>query len=222
MTMKPNVRKFALTAHVVSSVGWLGAVAAFLALAVAGLTNQDGRMAQAAYLAMELITWFVIVPLAFASLLTGLVVSAGSAWGLFRHYWVLAKLLITIIATILLLTHTQPIGLLAALAGETALSGAGRLQIQLVGDAVVALLALLVNVALSVFKPWGMTPYGLRMRQERRTVSPAVVPSHLETDGGLGSTAKTPRWAYVVGIHAIGFALLFLVAHLTAGVAWSH
>src|SRR5262245_11059948 len=175
---------------------------------------------------MELVTWFVIVPLAFASLLTGLVVSLESAWGLFRHYWVLAKLLITIIATVLLLIHTQPVGLLAALARETALSGAsvGRLQIQLVGDAVIAMLALLVNVTLSVFKPWGMTPYGLRVRQEQRTVSLADVPSHLETDveAPLGSGAKTPRWVYMVGIHAIGLALLFLVAHLAGGAAWSH
>lgn len=226
MIMKPNVRKFALTAHVISSVGWLGAVAAFLALAVAGLTNQDAQMIRAAYLAMELITWFIIVPLALASLLTGLVVSLGSAWGLFRHYWVIAKLLITIIATILLLMHTQPIGLLAALARETewSIAGAGRLQIQLVGDAIVALLALLVNAALSVFKPWGMTPYGVRRRQERRTVLPADVPSRLETDveAPLGSTTKTPRWVYVVGIHAIGLALLFLVAHLAGGAAWSH
>jgi hypothetical protein len=39
MAMTPRLRKFALTAHVTSSVGWLGAVAAFLALAVAGLTG---------------------------------------------------------------------------------------------------------------------------------------------------------------------------------------
>jgi hypothetical protein len=224
MTIKANVRKFALTAHIVSSVGWLGAVAAFLALAVAGLTNRDAQMARSAYLAMELITWFVIVPSAFASLLTGLVVSLGSEWGLVRHYWVLAKLLITIIATVLLLIHTQPVGLLAALARETASPGAGsgRLQIQLVVDAVVALLALFVNVMLSVFKPWGMTPYGLRVRWERRSVSRADVPSRLESDVGLGSAAETPRWVYVVGIHAIGLALLFLVAHLIGGVAWGH
>jgi hypothetical protein len=226
MTMKPTARKFAITAHVASSVGWLGAVTAFLALAVAGLTNRDAQMARAAYLAMELITWYVIVPLAFASLLTGLVVSLGASWGLFRHYWVLAKLLITIAATVLLLVHTQPIGLLAALARETALSGAnvGRLQIQIVGDAVVALLALLANVALSVFKPWGVTPYGLRMRQERRTVLLADVPSRLETnvEAPMGASTKTPRWVYVVGAHVIGLALLFLVAHLTGGAAWSH
>lgn len=62
MAMTPYVRKFALTAHVTSSVGWLGAVAVFLALAIAGLTSKDAQMVRAAYLAMELTTRFVIVP----------------------------------------------------------------------------------------------------------------------------------------------------------------
>ena len=173
MTMRPGVRKFALTAHVTSSVGWLGAVVAYLALAVAALTAQEAQVVRSAYLAMELITWCLIVPLAFASLLTGLVVSLGTTWGLFRHYWVLLKLLITILATILLLVHTQPIGVLAAVAREATLSRAdvGRLQIQLVGDAGFALLALLVATTLGVYKPRGMTPYGRRKQQEQRTVS---------------------------------------------------
>jgi len=80
MTMTPRLRKFALTAHVTSSVGWLGAVAGSLALAVAALTSQDAQMVRAAYLAMELTGWFVLVPLALASLLTGLVQSLGTKW----------------------------------------------------------------------------------------------------------------------------------------------
>lgn len=221
--MQPNARKLALTAHVTSSVGWLGAVAAFLALAVAGLTSRDGEMMPAAYLAMELTTWFVILPLAIASLLTGLVMSLGTTWGVFRHYWVVAKLLITILATTLLLVHTRPIGLLADI-GETTLSSAEvtRLQVQLVGDASAALLALLMNVVLSVFKPWGMTPYGLRTLHERRGVLPADLPSGPRAEVGVGSTTKTPRWVYVVGIHAIGLALLVLVVHLAGNRGWSH
>ena len=71
MTMTPTVRKFALTSHVTSSVGWLGAVAGFLALAIAGVASQDSQLVRGAYLAMHLITWFVIVPFRAASLLTG-------------------------------------------------------------------------------------------------------------------------------------------------------
>lgn len=173
MTMTPRLRKFALTAHVTLSVGWLGAVAGFLALAVAGLTNPDAQMARASYLGTELITWSVIVPLSLASLLTGLVSSLGTEWGLFRHYWVLFKLLINMLATILLLVHTQPIALLASMAREPTLSSlvVGLLQIQVVADAGAALLALLVATTLAVYKPRGITPCGWRKQQERRKIS---------------------------------------------------
>lgn len=93
LTMTPGARKFALTAPVTASVGWLGAVAGFLALAIAGLTSQDPQRVRAAYLAMDMIGWFVIVPLSLASLVTGVIQSLGTTWGLFRHYWVLFKLL---------------------------------------------------------------------------------------------------------------------------------
>jgi hypothetical protein len=173
MTMTPRLRKFALTSHITSSVGWLGAVAGFLALAVAGLTGQDAQMVRAAYLAMGLTGWFVIVPLSLASLLTGLVQSLGTEWGLFRHYWVLVKLLITILATIVLLVHMRPISHLAGVAAETTLSSADLrgLRIQLVANAGAALLVLLVATILAVYKPRGMTPYGRRKQHEQRTVS---------------------------------------------------
>lgn len=160
--MAPGLRKFALTAHVTFSVGWLGAVAGFLALAVAGLTSPDAELVRAAYLAMGLTGWFVIVPLSLASLLTGLVQSLGTEWGLIRHYWILFKLLITIFATILLLVHMQPISYMAGVAAETTLSSADLrgLRIQLVADAGAALLALLVATTLSVYKPRGINPYG--------------------------------------------------------------
>src|SRR3981189_3404401 len=118
MIMTIGVRKFALTAHVTSSVGLLGSIAAFLALAIAGLTSQDIKMVRAAYLAMEVIARCVIVPLAFASLLTGLIQSLGTPWGLFRHYWVLAKLLLTAFATIVLLIKLELIRYAARRAAE--------------------------------------------------------------------------------------------------------
>jgi hypothetical protein len=169
MTMTASLRKFALTAHVTCSVGWLGAVAGFLALAVTGLTSPDAQMVRAAYLAMDVTGWFVIVPLSFASLLTGLISSLGTTWGLFRHYWVLAKLLLTVLATVALLVHTQLIDRAAAVAGQTTLSAAdlGGLSAQLVIVAGAGLLVLLVATALSVYKPRGVTAYGWRKQQEQ-------------------------------------------------------
>src|SRR5215471_13385379 len=107
MTMTPNLRKFALTVHVASSVGLLGSIGAFLTLAIAGLNGQDTQIIRAAYLAMDLVARFIIVPLAFASLLTGLIQSLGTPWGLFRHYWIVAKLAVTIFATAVLLLKME-------------------------------------------------------------------------------------------------------------------
>jgi hypothetical protein len=175
MTMAPRLRKLALTAHVASSVGWLGAVAGFLALAVAGLTSQDAQTVRAAYLTMELTGWFVLVPLALASLLTGLVQSLGTTWGLFRHYWVLAKLLINVFATIVLLLYTQTLSSLADVAAETPLprDDLGVLRSPSpVLHAGAALLLLLVATTLAVYKPRGMTPYGQRKQQEHTVSQP--------------------------------------------------
>jgi len=162
MSMTPRARKFALTAHITSSIGWFGAVAGFLALAIAGAASRDAQVMRAAYPAMGLTYWYVIVPLGLASLLTGLVSSLGTEWGLFRHYWVLVKLLLTIPLTVLLLMHTQPVSYMANAGIERTLSGAdlGWLRIQLVGDATAALLVLLVATILSVYRPRGMTGYG--------------------------------------------------------------
>jgi hypothetical protein len=173
MIMAPGVRKLALTAHVTSSVGWLGAVAGFLALAVAGLASQDAQLMRSAYLAMELIGWFVIVPLSVASLLTGLIQALGTTWGLFRHWWVVIKLVLTILATIVLLIHMQPIGHLADVVAEVTLAGGELrgLRIQLIADAAAALLVLLVSTTLSVYKQQGMTPYGWR---KLRVDEPAI------------------------------------------------
>ncbi len=168
MTMTPGQRRFALTAHVVSSVGWFGAVAVFLALSIAGLTSRDVQMVRAEYLVMESITWFVIVPLCIASALTGLVSSLGTALGLFRHYWILIKLVLTIPSTIVLIVHMGPISLVSHVAAERPLSSADLpLQIQMVAAAGAALLVLLVATGVSVYKPRGLTRYGWRKQQEQ-------------------------------------------------------
>jgi hypothetical protein len=173
MIMTTGLRKFGLTVHLTSSVGLLGSIAAFLALAVAGLISRDAQVVRAAYLAMELIARFVIVPLAFASLLTGLIQSLGTPWGLFRHYWVVVKLLLTVFATSVLLVKMELIGYAARLAAETTLSR-GDLRaagIQLAVHAAGGLLVLLVPAVLSVYKPPGLTRYGRRELHEQEALS---------------------------------------------------
>ena len=200
MIMSPGLRKFALTAHVTSSIGWFGAVAAFLALAIVGLTSQDRELVRAAYLAMELTTRFVIVPFAFVSGLTGVVSSLFTRWGLFRYYWVLVKLVITILATLILLVHTQPIDLLASVAAKTTVLGASlhSQQLLMVVASSVALVVLLVLTALSVYKPRGMTRYGQRKQYEQRQ---DVAAGEVATDQAQGIVPELEG----NGVHAAAF-----------------
>ncbi len=163
--MGPQARKLALTAHVAASVGWLGAVVVSLALGVVALTSQDAPTVRGAYLALEPAGWYVLVPLGFLSLVTGLVQSLGTHWGLFRHYWILTKLSINVVASIVLLLYMQTLGYLADLAAETGDDLAGLRSPSPLVHAAGALLLLLVATTLSVVKPRGMTRYGQRRQQ---------------------------------------------------------
>jgi hypothetical protein len=168
MILGPGIRKLVRTAHVTCTVGWLGAVAGFLALAVVGVSSLDSRMVNAAYLAMEVITRYVIVPLSLVPLLlTGPLLSLGTPWGLFLHYWIVMKLVVNILSTLILLVHVQPIRYLARIAAAGSLSPAEHsLQIQMVVASSAGLLALLACTGLAVYKPRGMTPYGWRRKHE--------------------------------------------------------
>lgn len=162
MTLPPRWRRFVLVTHIATSVGWLGAVLAYLALDITAVTTSSGPLARAAYLAMDVIVWSVIVPLALATVLVGVTNALGTPWGLFRHYWVLVKLLLTVFAATVLLMEARTVSSLAAAAS----SGADPRElpgtlVHSVGGSVVLLLIL----GVSMFKPRGVTPYGWRKQR---------------------------------------------------------
>jgi hypothetical protein len=159
--MKPGLRKAMLTAHVATSIGWFGAAVAYAGLATSALLREDPRVVRAAYLALPPITWFAVVPLALASLVTGIIQSLGTPWGLLRHYWVIYKLVLSVAATTILLLNTETVSALALQAsGADAVEDTGLLG-QLV-HASLGMLVLLLATVLAVFKPRGVTRYGWR------------------------------------------------------------
>jgi hypothetical protein len=215
--MTSRVRKFALTAHVAASVGALGAVAAFLVLSIAGLTSKDPETVRGAYLAMDLLGWLIVVPLIFGSLLTGIVQSLGTPWGLLRHYWVIVKLLLTFLASALLLLH-QYMAVSAAAkrvlgAAAGTLPSAGRLGTQLVVDASLAILVLLTATTLGMYKPRGVTSYGRRKQPDRSKLSHPVRTETAPAETNLGYRI------FLIVLGAIAAAAV--VVHLM-GLAGSH
>jgi len=167
MTMSPALRKLALTIHLISSIGWIGAVFAYLALGVAAVSVADDQIVRAAWTAMDLTGWWVIVPLALAALVTGLVMSLGTQWGLFRHYWVLVSLALTLLCTVVLVLHMPTVSAMA----RTAQTAEGADLRALGGDLFhpgAGLVLLLLVTVLNIYKPAGLTRYGWRKQQEQR------------------------------------------------------
>ena len=170
MTMPLPLRKAMLTVHLAASVGWIGAVVAYLALGISAVRAPDAQSVRAAWVAMAVIGWWAIVPLAIAALLTGVIMALGTPWGLFRHYWVLISLVLTIFCTIILLLHMPSVSTKAAMLRATDSADHSGMGGDLVHPGI-GLLVLVVIAILNVYKPQGVTPYGWRKQQERRTAS---------------------------------------------------
>lgn len=163
MNMPPRVRKLALAVHLTASIGWIGAVLMYLALGIAATTSRDPLTVRGAWIGMDLTGWYVLVPLALGSLLTGVVMAVGTKWGLFRYYWVVFALVLTTFATVVLLLHMPTVSANA----DTARAARGQALYGLGGDLFhpsVGLVVLLAVLVLNVYKPPGMTRYGWRRR----------------------------------------------------------
>ncbi len=209
--MAPRTSKLVLTSHITFSVGWLGAVVVFLALAITGLSSQNIQLARSAYVAMELSAWYVIVPFCLASLFTGVVQSLGTKWGLFKHYWIVVKLFLTIAATIFLLLHLQPISYLAGIAANTSLSNIQEpgLQIQLIAVSGAAILVLLAATTISVYKPWGKIQFGMR-----------DINKEIFVQGNKATSKKSLGFYILIGLAIL--ILIFIIMHLFGGGMGSH
>lgn len=167
MTLGRRGRNLLLTAHLAVAVGWIGTVLAYLVLDVTVATSRDPIVLRSAYVAMGRVADWAIVPLAFATLGSGVWIGLGTRWGLFRHYWVVVSLILTVFAVVVLLVEARVIRAYSNVAAnpETATSDLLALGNTL-PHSVGGLIILLVVLALNIYKPRGLTPYGWRKQHE--------------------------------------------------------
>ena len=188
MRLPPILRKAALAVHLAVSVGWIGAVAAYTALDLTAATSSDAATLRAAYVGMGLITAWVMVPVALAALVTGLIVSLGTKWGLLRYWWVLVSLALTAFATAVLVVETGTIASYAAVATDASATDAelralGNTLLHSIGGTSVLLVVLVLNV----YKPPGLTRYGWRKQRaerQRRTLGQMPAPTSSAEEAG--------------------------------------
>lgn len=170
MLFSPPLRKLLFAFHLTCSVGWLGAVVGYLVLDLTVATSRDPEMVRSAWIAMGLVVTRAIVPLALASVVTGIAVALGTKWGLLRHWWVVASLVLTVLATAVLLVEAGVVTRSAAMAAASTDPGELRTLPPTLLHSFGGLIVLLVVQILNVYKPRGLTPYGWRKEQEELEV----------------------------------------------------
>jgi hypothetical protein len=171
MAMSASLRRAALALHIISSVGWIGAAAGYLVLGVLAAVRDEPLTIRAAWIGMEVIGWRAVVPLGGLALLTGLVMSLGTSWGLVQHYWVLIALVLTVLALTVLILHMPTVTANADLAR----TADDRAVVALGGDVLhpaLGLVVLVVVAVLNVYKPRGVI--GLGRRRQRTSSSSAT------------------------------------------------
>ena len=219
--MNPAIRKLNLTAHIVLSVSWIGAAFAFFVLSIVGLTSKDGTTVRGVYLSTNLICLYSIIPLSLMALATGLIQSLGTRWGLFRHYWVSAKLVLTTLSVAVLLIHQFAAVAKAAklvsegAAGTLSQADLGRVGLVLVRASGLGIVVLLAVTVLSVYKPWGLTPYGEGKRQARwsSTDTETQLSSTMAISGN--SSPRSKMWiAFAIAALVVTAVFLHLHGHV--------
>ena len=218
MAFAPALRRFTFTTHVATSVGWIGAVLVFLALAAIGLSSRDEQTVRGAYLVMAPAAWLVLVPLAHAALVSGIALSLGTPWGLIRHYWVALKLVITAFSTVILLIYMNTFRQMAGLAADPVVElGLVRNPSPLL-HAILALVLVLTATVLAIYKPFGMTPYGARQQMRASPGAPGLVSAPSQAI----AARKPRRWEYLLWIVGLAILALIVVSHLLGSGAHGH
>ncbi|MFE6610979.1 PDR/VanB family oxidoreductase [Amycolatopsis sp. NPDC057786] len=184
--LSPRSRKIWLVLHIGVSVGWLGLSLGMLTLALIGLLAGTHVARHSAYEIFHIFDLVIVIPSVVLTIITGLVLSLGTPWGLVKHRWVLAKFLISLSIPAAAAVESRWVTELVARTEDPA-ARPGALGVALVITVGGFALSLWVAVILSVLKPWGRTRWG-RDRVSAPTVAVTVADRRQVADGTVALT----------------------------------
>ena len=185
----PGTRKALLTLHVALSGIFLGVAVVMVTLAVLAAGAEDVAVAHSHYALLESFDLTILPWFSLSSIMSGLAVSLTGKWGLVKHYWVLVKFILAVLAVASGLAFVQGWVVTAAEGSAQLVATAGR-SVELgtdpswlVGGFGFGGVLVLAATVLSVYKPWGRTWFGRRAAGTRtRRPDTARRPSPLAPD----------------------------------------
>lgn len=161
-TVGKRTRQLLVFVHVVISLGWMGAGAANVVLAFTAAAHPTQEIRRSCYYLINEIDFALVIPLAFGTLASGVVLSLVTKWGLVRYRWVLVKLVLTLVV---IGYSTFGVGVWVELSMQaTTGPGAGVSPVaeRLAWGATANIVAFLFMTWISITKPWGRTRRGPR------------------------------------------------------------
>jgi hypothetical protein len=163
--LTPAARNTVLVLHVIMGIGWMGVDIALFALLMTARTTDNAALVVSSFNAFGMIVPVAVPPLSLGILATGVTLGLGTRWGLIRYWWVLVKLLLSLVMTALVSLSLLPAISNMAILADTTLSAAavraslGELPTMLMFPPIVSFLMLGTATVLSIFKPWRRTPW---------------------------------------------------------------
>jgi len=187
------VRQWLLLLHVVLSVGWLGARAGNLVIAVDAARTASPDVRRVCYELVDRLDFALVIPLAFRSLASGVLISVATKWGLVR----LAKLALTL-AVIAFSTFGLGVWVETSVAATARSDAASPAAVALVVGAAGNIVVFLFMTWASITKPWPRTPWFIRRGSDRPPPPGQVDPAH-QRNARLLLHPLTPRAALGTG-----------------------
>ncbi|MET9493957.1 DUF2269 domain-containing protein [Streptomyces sp. NPDC006552] len=166
MKLRRRPRRALLVVHVTASASWLGVTLGLLTLAVTATATGAGPAVEASARAMKLFADWLVIPVALLTLVSGLLLSLGTPWGLARHRWVYIKFWLTLVTTAASVFALRP-GVDDAVVTLSAGEALTR-PTDLLAGPIVSLTSYVFMTAISVLKPWGLTRRGRKHRASAR------------------------------------------------------
>jgi hypothetical protein len=166
MRLSRPARRASLVVHVAASASWLGLTLGLLALGITATTTGSAVTVEASVRAMKLFADWLLLPVAFLTLLSGLLLALGTLWGLARHRWVCTKFWLTLATTTATVFALRP-GVNSAV-DAVAVGGPLPDPGEVLFGPIVSLSAYVFMTVISVLKPWGLTRRGRASRAQAR------------------------------------------------------
>jgi uncharacterized membrane protein len=168
--LSPRARKTALTAHVAVIATWLGAVIANLFLGISAAVTDDETLADAYYASMDRLVNNLMPAAAIATLATGLLLALATRWGLLRHWWIIAKLVLAILTVVVGVTIIDPA--ISDTIRSRASTGSTGFSDALLPATAATPLMLVSATTIAITKPWGRTRRARRRATQAAPSSP--------------------------------------------------